>query len=99
MAILKSIPRIAASNMPTAIALKHRAARERNPADRAAEIELAQIAAAFIANGGKVDALPTTGRPLECQKWYQRDYRSATPKGLVLKSAGVRGEFKRFAVS
>lgn len=54
----------------------------------------------MIANfTGKVTSLKTEGKPLSCQKWYQPDYRSATPKGMVLKSAAVRGLNARWSVN
>lgn len=53
---------------------------------------------AMIAAYTNVEHLPKTGKPLRCQKWYQADYRSATPKGMVLKSAKVRGQCERWGV-
>lgn len=52
----------------------------------------------FLVRAAKVKVLPTVGKPLRAQKWYQPDYRVATPKGLVLKSDAVRGVCKRFGV-
>jgi hypothetical protein len=54
----------------------------------------------LIANfTGNVSKVETKGGPLQCQKYYQKDYRCATPKGVVLLSAAVRGNHKRFAVN
>jgi hypothetical protein len=39
------------------------------------------------------------GKPLRAQKWYQSDYRSFTPKGVVLiTKPALRGTHARFAV-
>ena len=54
--------------------------------------------AELVASFGDVQALPTVGKPLRAQKWFQPDYRTATPKGLVLKSAKVRGNQPRWGV-
>ena len=48
---------------------------------------------------GKVAKVKVTGKPLRAQKWYQPDYRSATPKGVVLLAPQLRGQTKRFAVN
>ena len=55
--------------------------------------------AEFMFNGGKVANVKTTGKALEAQKWFQKDYRSATPKGVVLLSARLRGQCARFAAN
>lgn len=40
--------------------------------------------AEFDVTGHDVTKCKTTGKPLRAQKWYQADYRSFTPKGIVL---------------
>jgi hypothetical protein len=52
----------------------------------------------LIANfTGKVNVI-RAGRALEAQKFFQRDYRSFTPKGVILVSPRLRGTCQRFGV-
>ena len=53
----------------------------------------------LIAQHTKINHLKIAGKPLRAQKWYQPDYRSATPKGVVLLAPQLRGQTKRFAVN
>ena len=92
MAILKALSQI--NREPAKVQLRLVREDVRLSAD---EIERrAAMVAAFKSN--EIEVLPTIGKPLRAQKWYQPDYRVATPKGLVLKSAVVRGNHKRWAV-
>jgi hypothetical protein len=46
---------------------------------------------------GKVNVIKA-GRALEAQKFFQRDYRSFVPKGVVLVAPKLRGTCQRFGV-
>ena len=56
-----------------------------------------KIAREYMVTFATVKVLPTVGKPLKCQKWYQPDYRSATPKGLAIPKPGKPAGLKRWS--
>lgn len=73
------------------------AAKRVKPIDvKLTELEVTRRAE-LIASHTNVTVIKSTGKPLKAQKWYQPDYRSATPKGVTLLSDRVRGTQKRWA--
>lgn len=46
-----------------------------------------------------VKVLPTVGKPLRAQKWYEPDYRSATKKGTEILNPRLRGVSNRWSAN
>jgi hypothetical protein len=89
MAVLRTLTKIQREKIEAAKVVK--------TPPRSLNVYDAHVVAYRLANyTGKVSVIPAK-RALKANKWYQSDYRSFTPKGVVLVSSKLRGTCKRFA--
>lgn len=96
MAVLKPLTRIQRAQALHVPAPRKASFRPLFQYDAHVDAYRAHLVANYV---GKVTACKTVGKALRCQKWYQADYRSATPKGVTLLSDKLRGLHARFAIN